>query len=340
MNRPTRREVLSRLSQWSAASFVAQALARLRPLHAQDMMPQIPALGTRPSTGLIDPDRKSLVSHILRKRVVDGTAIHDHLLREMIEEALVIATEQSDTRDAWNSLFAPDDVIAVKFNHVGAETLATTVPFTLQLIESFRRADISPERVMLIEAPRHSLIRQLKTRPVPFGYAGPELFFGSGKGQLAAALEEATAVLNVPFYKTHNIAILTGCLKNLSHAFISHPGRYHENACTPFVGDICALPQIREKVKLHIVNALRIVFTGGPEAEPNNFFSHGAVLASRDPVALDYLAVDIINDERVKRGLTPIGDANARIPHVHHAAQRGLGTDDQDYIRVIQPPLL
>ena len=61
------------------------------------------------------------------------------------------------------------------------------------------------------------------------------------------------------------------------------------------------------------------------------------ILVSKDPVAADNVGIDIINDQRARAGLPPVGDAEAHVPHVHAAAQLGLGTDDQDYIRLIEP---
>jgi uncharacterized protein (DUF362 family) len=191
---------------------------------------------------------------------------------------------------------------------------------------------------MLIEAP-HRLMREFGTRPCPVGFSGGMVSFGSGEDELSAVLQEVTAIISVPFLKTHNIAQMTGCLKNLSHALIRRPRLCHANACTPFVGDILSLPQIKPKLRVHIVNALRAAFDGGPMPGRDHLWTHGGILVSTDPVAADQVGADILNEQRALRKLPVIGDRDGHIPHVHAAAARGLGTDDQDYITLLQPAL-
>ncbi|MEP0844658.1 MAG: DUF362 domain-containing protein, partial [Phycisphaerae bacterium] len=215
-------------------------------------------------------------------------------------------------------------------------TLNTTFPMASALVESLKRAGFGPGRVMLVEAPPSST-RTLKTRPPVQGFSGPEVSFGSGAEELSAVLQEATAIINVPFLKTHNIAGMTGCLKNLSHALIRRPGRYHANGCAPFVGDIVALPQIRSKLRLHLMNALRAVYDGGPAAGADNTWTHAGLIVSTDPVAADAVGLEVINERRQASNLAPIGGPDALIPHLRAAAERGLGTDDPDYIRLIVP---
>jgi hypothetical protein len=294
----------------------------------------LPELASRPSTGVIDPTLKSVVAHIRAPLAIDGLTIHPRLPRDMVEEGLRMMTGKDQIADAWHSFLKPDDVIGIKFNQVGFESLATAAPLARHLVESLGAAGFAPERIMLVEVPP-KLAHALKTRPAVIGWSGEAVSFGSGQERLSAVLQEVTALINVPFLKTHNIAGMTGCLKNLSHALVHRPGRYHANACAPFVGDILSLPQIRSKLRLHIVNALRAVYRGGPDAAPDNIWPHSGILISQDPVAADQLGIDIINEQRAIAKLPRIGDADAHIPHVHHAAQRGLGTDDQDYIELM-----
>jgi hypothetical protein len=152
--------------------------------------------------------------------------------------------------------------------------------------------------------------------------------FGSGSDQLAAILDQVTAVINVPFLKTHNIAGVTCCLKNLSHGLIKHPARFHGSHCSPFIADIVALPQIRKKLRLNLVNALRVVFEGGPQAQDQFTWDAGMILAGRDPVATDTLGLHVLNSQRGILGLPLIKTESGRAVHLTAAASRGLGKGD------------
>jgi hypothetical protein len=335
----TRREFLGGLAGAGVACAlqgVANGAPATQPGEAARPTTDLPTLGTRPSTGSIEESAKSIVVHIQALEAISGQKVHPTLSAEMVEEALKHITGQKTPADAWHAILKPDDRIGLKFNHVGEELFETTVPFATQLVGSLTSAGFSPKQIMLIEAPAE-LSSKLKTRPEILGWAGPEVSFGSGKEQLAAALGEVTAIINVPFLKTHNLAGMTGCLKNLSHAFIRHPARYHANGCAPFVGDIVALPHIRSKLRLHVFNALKACYDGGPQPTLGGTWIHGGVIVSTDPVAADSVGLDIINERRARAKLRPIGDAAGRVPHIHAAAERGLGTDDQDYIRLLEP---
>jgi hypothetical protein len=95
-----------------------------------------------------------------------------------------------------------------------------------------------------------------------------------------------------------------------------------------------ALPQIRSKLRIHLVNALRAVFDGGPAATPEGVWQHSGLLVSTDPVAADCVGLDILNEKRAAGTLPTVGDGLGRVPHIEAAAKNGLGTDDQDYIEV------
>lgn len=334
----SRREFLEQAGRTAAACAASTLLGRTLHAAPNGSPTTLPALASRPSSIQIDPQLRSIVADVRAREVVADTVIHETLLREMIDEAVRLAANAANPGEGWNKLIKSDEVIGIKFNEIGRETLATTEPFGTQLIESLKRAGFAPDRIILIEAPPR-LVRELKTKPCPVGFSGAKVAFGSGEDELAAVLQEVGAIINVPFAKTHNIAQMTCCLKNLSHALIRRPKLCHANSCSPFVGDILSLPQIRPKLRIHIVNALRAVFDGGPLSSAEGIWRHSGILVSTDPVAADQVAIDILNEERARRGLPAIGDREGHVPHVRAAALRGLGTDDQDYISLQRPEM-
>jgi hypothetical protein len=294
--------------------------------------------GRLPVVNAVAASLKSVVADIRARRVVADTIIHETLLREIIDEGISVATKATSPAQGWNKLLRSDDVIGIKFNHIGEDIINTTTPMASQLVESLKAAGFAPDRIILIEVPPR-IAYQLKTRPCPTGFSGGKVAFASGEDELASVLQEVTAIVNVPFLKTHNIAGMSCCLKNLSHALIRRPKLCHANACSPFVADILALPQIQPKLKIHIVNALKAVFDGGPIPKRGQLWAHSGILVSTDPVACDSKALAILNEQRTIRKLPLIGNLDGQVPHVHAAATKGLGTDDQDYIEVQQPNL-
>ena len=80
------------------------------------------------------------------------------------------------------------------------------------------------------------------------------------------------------------------------------------------------------------MDALVVQYAGGPRFQPNYAFEHGTIYVSRDPVALDALAVQKLNEWRQNSRLTPVGK---RADWLETAAQLGLGNLALDRINVI-----
>ncbi|MBN1510582.1 MAG: DUF362 domain-containing protein [Phycisphaerae bacterium] len=292
-----------------------------------------PAATTHPSTPLVVQARSEYV--------IEGRTVQKTILGEMLDWCLSTLTGTATAADAWKSVLRPDDVIAVKFNQSAAMGLGTTPAFAQILIESLIHAGWKPEQLVPIEVP--DTIHQAfgTTRPST-DWQEEEVDFGSGRDQLAGVLKQVTAIVNVPFMKTHNIAGLTASLKNLSHALVKHPARFHDNHCCPYIGDIVALPQIRDRLRINIVNALRSVFDGGPDATDDSTWQSGMVLAGIDPVAVDTVCLERLNRERKTnrtRNFKPLPyiDEDRRVvAYLDAASRKGLGCSQLHSIRVAE----
>ncbi len=256
--------------------------------------------------------------------VVRGRTVHKYAIKEMLSVAVRHAVGAPDLTSAWRSILKPDDVIGLKFNQSAAGALGTTPRMAGAIIESLVEAGFDRRQIVAIETPEEVYRDHGVLRPT-HGWSSDEIDFGSGTDQLSDLLNQVTAIINIPFLKTHNIAGMTGCLKNLSHALVRHPARYHGQRCAPYIADINALPQIREKVRLHLVNALRVVFDGGPMAKDDATWDAGVMLAGVDPVALDTMGLEIINTQRTIYDIAKIAHGSEQVPFLDKAMQRGLG---------------
>lgn len=266
----------------------------------------------------------SRVVEVRSNHVVLGFNVHPGLLREMVVVGLQALTEQPDEKRAWRALLSPDDVIGLKFNSSGASGLGVTPAMVRSLVASLTESGWDAGQVVPIEIDSQ-LSQELGTAAPRRDWLGEDVSFGSGQDRLSGVLDQVTAIVNVPFLKHHNIAGITGCLKNLSHALVKHPARYHDNKCCPYIGDIVALPQIRQKLRLNIVNALRIVIDQGPEVQAGCTTDCGMLLLGVDPVALDSMGLEILNRVRLSEGLGKIEDHQGEVTYLPAAAASGLG---------------
>ncbi|MCI0495043.1 DUF362 domain-containing protein [candidate division KSB1 bacterium] len=140
---------------------------------------------------------------------------------------------------------------------------------------------------------------------------------------IASVIAEADVVINVCKLKTHNLTLFTGAIKNMFGAI---PGfkksEYHKQApkveeFSEIIVDIFSAvrPQI------NIMDAIEIMEGNGPSAgRPRHL---GVILASKDAVALDAIASNIVGFEA------------GEILTTEKAYQRGLGEKDIDKIAIL-----
>lgn len=236
--------------------------------------------------------------------------------------------------DAWHRLLRPDDTILLKFNQSAAERLGTTPPLARELVLSLQSAGWRPEQIMVLEVGGDDLRLVRQTRPADLRWQGEEVHFGvSGRDSFIAALDQATAVINIPFLKTHHLATMTGCLKNLSHGLIRHPSRFHAAGCDPAIAEIVASQPLRSRLRLNVLNAMKVVYNGGPEAGAADIHAAGELLLSRDPVACDALGFGILNEIRALHGLNPLLPGAAIPKFLASAARMGIGHADAERVQ-------
>jgi hypothetical protein len=261
--------------------------------------------------------------------VVEGN-VHERLVEEMLATGLTELTGQASMAAAWRELLTPDDIIGIKFNRSGQEKLGTTPVVASILLKSLLAAGFSARQVVCIEllgnqADLTDQAEGKKTTPPLAGYEEAETEFESGSDQLALALRQVTALIDVPFLKTHNIAGFTCCSKNLSHGLIKHPSRFHDGACAPYIADLIALPAIQSRLRLCVVDALRVVFDNGPEPDIHNTTDAGVLLLGQNPIAVDTIGLGVLNAIRQDAGLNQLAASGSGIPYLAAAGERGLG---------------
>lgn len=149
---------------------------------------------------------------------------------------------------------------------------------------------------------------------------------------------EVNKLINLPVLKDHQSAGVTLALKNLSHGLVNNVSRSHSttslNACGAFIPAVVALPVIRDKAILHILDGIKGVWHGGPSARPQYVWEQKAIFFATDPVSLDHVCWREIDDKRVSVGRLKLADelpdqhstfVRKQPEHVEIAGGLGLG---------------
>lgn len=321
----TRRQFLKRSAHGALAAAAVSSLPVSRTSTTTQSRPRTTAPAFGPGAAF------ARVVEIRHARVFRGSRISTRAMREMIDAAMQELTGQPTTEAAWRSLLDPKDVIGLKFNQVGDAALGTNLRFGGLLAGSLIKSGFSASRIVLIELPE-AVTSELGTTPPKPGWRSETTGFNGAQDNLAAVLDQVSAIINVAAVKTHRIAGMAGALKNISHAMVRRPARYHGNGCDPWIASINALPEIRGKLRLHLGSAFRVVYETGPEATSANVTEARTLLASTDPVALDAVGWEILREVRKARGLPELMDPPARPRYLLTAERMDLGVADLDVI--------
>lgn len=268
-------------------------------------------------------------------------------VERLCERAVAGALGARDAAAGFRRLFAPSDVVGIKINCLAGRGLSTHVELVEAVIALLVRAGVPADSIVVWDRSDADLrrarytVRRSGGGPLCFGtnddYERDPIEAGSVAGCLSRILtRRLTAVINLPILKDHDLAGISGALKNFYGA-IHNPNKYHSDNCNPFVADLYAHPAIRGKVRLTIFDALRPQYHGGPAYVPAHTWKLGAVFASLDPVAADATALGIIAGRRRDAGMESL-DKTGRAPlWLRRAAELGLGVDDGKRVDEVRP---
>jgi uncharacterized protein (DUF362 family) len=146
---------------------------------------------------------------------------------------------------------------------------------------------------------------------------------------------EVTKVINVPVMSDSATCGIAGCLYNMTIPNIDNWRRFTSSRWgNTAIAEIYRMPIVRQKVVLNIMDGLVAQYAGGPQSQPNYAVHHAMILASKDPVAIDALAVRQIEEWRAKARLAPIAPL---AQHVQAAGQLRIGNAEVIEVRNVGP---
>ena len=138
---------------------------------------------------------------------------------------------------------------------------------------------------------------------------------------------EVTKIINVPVLSDSATNGIAGCLYNVTIPNVDNWRRFAQTTgfAASGIPEIYMQPQIANKVVLNIMDALVAEYAGGPASQPNYAVHFERLFASKDPVALDTVALRQLEQWRVRADLPPIHELAT---HVKVAGDLGLGNAD------------
>jgi hypothetical protein len=278
---------------------------------------------------------------MIHNGVKNREAIKAALARGMKE-----LTGSDDGVQAWRSFVEPGDVVGIKMNPVGNPLANSSSELMLEVIAGLESAGVKKKDMIVFERYKLEFMDAGMHKDVPDGVAwdgmgtrwdplqldingyDPDEFVvmelvGAGqdpkdersrRSHLGLIVtRRVNKIVMLPLLKDHGSAGVTGALKNMSHGLVSNVNRSHStpetNVCNQFIPTVASHPIIRKKCVLHIMDAIKGVYQGGPHTKvehPEWVWENNALLFATDPVAMDHVAWRAVDAKRKEKGLAPV----------------------------------
>jgi hypothetical protein len=302
------------------------------------------------------------------------------VVREMMSRGMRALTGDADARDAWARFITPSDVVGIKVNCSGAPGIMSSPVLVAEIVRNLTTVGVKPASIWIYERFEEQIVTVHYDHYVP---EGVHIWTAEKERGSAARYDPATYVdvtffdeedtrsnlvrmvgspftkiINVPNMKDHGAAGVTGCLKNIAYGNFSNVARSHAGTVTntySFIGTLASVEPLRSRTVLHVMDGIRGVWHGGPFLYNRKFrFYPKRMMFGTDPVAVDRLLLDVIDDKRKAEGAISVRDRSAKYllgpdghrnnpnanefvrepGHIEYAAGLGLGVYDTEKIKV------
>jgi len=280
---------------------------------------------------------------------------HPDVAKQMVDRAIRELTGKDALGDAWREFVAPDDVVGIKINTRGGKFLSTQPcvidaitaglmaagvkanniivwdVWTRELVAAGYTLNVSDQGVRCYATDRGTYTggdelnqNTVKDMLKPFYSATPVPLADKEVYFTKILADDVTAVINAPLIKDHSITGVTCSMKN-HYGSIMNPADLHGGLCDPYIAALNAAGPIKDKTRLILVDGLRGLYNGGPHDRPQWRWTPNAIIAATDPVAVDALALAILEEKRKEKGMASVA---RRAKCLATAAEMGLGTND------------
>jgi len=296
-----------------------------------------------------------------------GEAIHQTIYKGMTQ-----LTGAPDLRSAWSQFVEPGDVVGIKVNPVGMPHVISCAEVLREIVYGLKSAGVKANDIVVYDRYRRQFVKAGFDKWLPDGVRwmaacedydeiqhaiegydpdhyldmaltrpGYDISNVTARRSYAARFitKEVNKLINLAVLKDHQSAGVTLALKNLSHGLVNNVSRSHStttsNACGVFIPAVVALPVIRNKAILHVMDGIKGLYHGGPGSRPQFVWEHKTMYFATDPVALDRVCWKVIDEKRVQAGMKPVAESRpdgkndtflSRQPeHIELAGALGLG---------------
>ena len=280
---------------------------------------------------------KARVVIVHDSRASDTYVPEPNTVRRMVEQGLAKLWATPSASVGWRQLIEPSDVVGIRIHSSTGKTSGSRPAVVAAVIESLLASGHPPSRVVLWDRKLASLraagyvtlARRLGIAAVGArdeGYDGSVFYEssligtmiwgdhefgekGEGKGKRSFVskllTQRITKIVNLTPLLNHNRAGVHGCLLGLAMSSVDNTIRFQgdRDRLSIAIPEINALPELGDRVVLNIVDALIAQYQGQTQARLQDSLVLNELRFSSDPVALDVLSIDQLEQIRTSKGI-------------------------------------
>jgi hypothetical protein len=304
---------------------------------------------------------KSRVVLVRDSSVVNSFTVDAAKARALVIAGIKAFTDENDEATAWRHFVSGNDIVGIKIDTQSGQLESSRRPVVEAIAQGLIAAGVSATNIYIFDRDPLSMqaagyllpgVTNLVREVSIIGGTGwdpnvyfqnnltgkliwGDLLFGQSDEQLSKrshlpklVTTTITKLINVPVLHDHDVCGLSGCLYNLSLGMADNTRRFEimGQHGDPMIAEIYGMPLLRGKVVLNIMDGLIAGYAGGPGFKPQYSWNYGALYFSVDPVAIDALAVELLDTKRREAHIPLIA------PHATYittASHLGLGQSER-----------
>jgi uncharacterized protein (DUF362 family) len=349
-----------RLSRRSFLGATAAAATGAMLLGTNEALADAPtSYAARPPDGFVPLSLPGRVVKVTRANTLQPNGLWptQESAKAMLERAMAELTGKSDLGEAFAMFVHKNDKVAIKPNGIAGQkgaTMATNKELILEIVRGVIAAGVPASSIIVYEqypsflagtrvADRsRTMSSEFPTEIKAFVHENkdatmsPIIVAGVGT-KFVRPFTEATAVINVGMIKDHSICGYTGAMKNITHGSTINPQAFHAHNASPQIAQLYAQDVVKSRVRLHITDAYKVIYDQGPlDKNPKRRVPYEAVYAATDPVALDVVGWEVVEQLRKENGLPTLRDAKREPTYIQTAGELGLGIFNKNHITLRQ----
>jgi len=274
------------------------------------------------------------VVEVFHKDSIVNNHVSQPIVGRMLNEGMKELTGETSSAEAWKKFIEPHDIVGIKINSSGAPTCCSSPEIVREIVTSLLAIGVPAKNIIVFDRYSYEIelggyhalvpagVRILGIEYGAFDAARYDFnaycdanFFGESETRCFLAkvvTQELTKIINIPTFKDHAAAGVTGCLKNIAYGCFNNVARTHQQPYTytdPLIGYLCSTEPLRSKAVLHIMDGMRQVWHGGPITSNMEFIAETKTLfIGTDPVAVDTIELTAIEAKRKAEGAISVWD--------------------------------